>query len=144
MNCKTCGIAQQAGYRFCPGCGELYPNGASNPALRAVAADVRPLLQEKARLGAALDELVDRAVSQRLTPEDRTDWEHAYSRWRDVGLEVALALDKVYPRRADERRQRERRSKAIPSTEDRRAKERRASEDRRDPFWQHAPEQLDA
>jgi hypothetical protein len=139
MNCKTCGIAHQAGHRFCPGCGELYPNGASNPALRAVAADVRPLLQEKARLGATLDELVDRAVSERMTPEDRREWEQAYTRWRDVSLEVALAVDNVHPRRADERRQAERRAEEIPPPEERRAEERRAPDDRRDPFWQHAP-----
>jgi hypothetical protein len=139
MNCKTCGIAQQAGHRFCPGCGELYPDGASNAALRSVAAEVRPLLQEKARLGATLEELVDRAASQRMTPEDRREWEHAYTRWRDLGLEIALAVDHVHPRGAEERRRVERRDQEIPPAEERRAEERRASDDRRDPFWQHAP-----
>jgi len=104
-----------------------------------VAAEVRPLLQEKARLGATLDELVDRVISHRMTPEDRRDWEQAYTRWRDVGLEIALAIDTVHPRTADERRQVERRRTRLATAEERRAEERRASADRRDPFWRHAP-----
>jgi hypothetical protein len=140
MHCKSCGVAHQQGHRFCPACGELYPNGTSDAALGAVAAQVRPLLQERARLSATLEELVDRASSRQLGPDERREWEQAYTRWRDLGLEIALALDQVHPRRPDDRRQDERRRTTTSPRRERRASERRLPDDRRDPFWGHAPE----
>jgi hypothetical protein len=140
MHCKSCGVARQPGYRFCPACGELYPNGTGDAALHEAAAEVRPLLQERARLGATLEELADRAAAHALTPDDRREWEHAYTRWRDLGLEIALALDNVHPRRTDDRRQDERRRAAAPPPAERRTAERRATDDRRDPFWGRVPD----
>lgn len=140
MHCKSCGVVHQPGHRFCPACGELYPNGTNDAALGAVADEVRPLLQERARLSATLEELVDRASSRQLSPDDRREWEQAYTRWRDLGLEIALALDQVHPRHADDRRHDERRHMTALPSEERRTGERRGSDDRRDPFWGHVPE----
>jgi hypothetical protein len=140
LHCKSCGVAYEPGRRFCPACGELYPNGTNDAALGTVATEVRPLLQERARLGATLEELVDRASSHQLSPDDRREWEQAYTRWRDLGLEIALALDQVHPRSTDDRRQDERRQVAARPSEERRTGERRLPDDRRDPFWEHVPE----
>lgn len=140
MHCKSCGVAQQPGYRFCPACGELYLDGTSDTALREVAAEVRPLLQERARLGATLEELAERASAQTLTPDERREWELAYTRWRDLGLEISLAVDNLYPRGTDDRRQDQRRRGDAPHAAERRTAERRAVDDRRDPFWGRVPD----
>jgi hypothetical protein len=139
LHCRTCGIDVPGGRRFCPACGELYP---AEPASRVptlagplldMADELRPLLAEKAALGGRLEALAVLHDQRPLTPEERRDWEQAYARWRDVGFEVTLAVDRVHPRSEADRR-----SRGVPAQAPAAAPS-RARDDRRDPFWSRAP-----
>jgi len=124
--------------RFCPDCGELYPAevGDRVPTLDApllvIADELRPLLKEKGALGRRLEELAILKQERVLTPEERREWEHVYARWRDVGFEVTLAVDRVHPRSETDRRD-------VAGGAPPRNVPTRSPDDRRDPFWNRAP-----
>ena len=99
--------------------------------LADLTADIRPLLQEKARLGAELQALAVEQRDRELTAEERRHWEQAYMRWRDVASEIDLRVDRVHPRAEAERRARHSAARPVG--------ERRSQADRRDPFWGEAP-----
>jgi len=124
-----------AANRFCPACGELYPARTAADArdgqLGDVAGEVAELVQEKARLGAELERLATESGERELTAEERSAWERAYARWRDVASEITLLVNKVHPRAETDRRSRAGPAPAGP--------ERRSRDDRRDPFWTKAP-----
>jgi len=139
LHCRACGAATTVARRFCPACGELYPGESADrvPTLAGPLLDMtdelRPLLAEKAALGNRLEALATVHDQRPLTPDERREWEQAYARWRDVGFEVTLAVDRVHPRSERDRRSTaaaKRPSEAAPI---------RSRDDRRDPFWNRAP-----
>lgn len=138
-HCRSCGTDVAASRRFCPACGELYPAEAADrvPALAGPLLDMvdelRPLLTEKATYGERLEALATLNDQRPLTPEERREWEQVYTRWRDVGFEVTLAVDRVHPRSDVDRRARG--PAGGPPT----AAPARSRDDRRDPFWSRAP-----
>jgi hypothetical protein len=139
LHCRSCGTDVPGGRRFCPACGELYPAEPADrvPTLAGALLDMtdelRPLLAEKAALGNRLEALAVVHDQRPLTPDERRDWEQAYARWRDVGFEVTLAVDRVHPR--SERDRRSAAAGARPSE----AAPIRSPDDRRDPYWNRAP-----
>jgi len=136
MHCRSCQAPITATHRFCPACGELYPGqaallGAGTTPLADLAAEIQPLVREKAQLGAELQSLAVEGRERELTADERRRWEQAYMRWRDVASEIDLLVDRVHPRAETERRGRH--APNQPTVE------RRSQGDRRDPFWGQAP-----
>lgn len=133
--CRACGTTVAPANRFCPGCGELYPAKPTADVeangLREIAAEVASLVREKALLGAELERLATESGERELSAEERSRWEHTYTRWRDVASEITLLVDRVHPRAESDRRRQE---AARPDGE-----ERRSQDDRRDPFWTRTP-----
>jgi hypothetical protein len=138
LHCRSCGASVPAERRFCTTCGELYPAETAErvPTLAGplvdLAAELRPLLAEKAALGERLEALAVVNDQRPLTPDERRDWEHAYARWRDLGSEITEAVNRVHPRSDADRRTSE--VGAIPP-----GSPVRQPDDRRDPFWRRAP-----
>jgi hypothetical protein len=135
LNCRSCAAGITAANRFCPACGELYPAMTAAEAtatpLQEIADDVAGLVQEKARLGAELEQLASQGGERELTAEERAQWARAYTRWRDVASDITLLVNRIHPRGETDRR-------AEADTPPPNA-ERRSREDRRDPFWTRAP-----
>lgn len=137
IHCRSCRAVVTLAQRFCTACGELYPSEPADQAmaragpLQDLLPEIRPLLQEKARLGETLDTLARKSAEQALSTDERREWELAYQRWRDVAFEVTLAVDGVHPRAESDRRR-----TSQPPPPDGPA---RGPDDRRDPFWHRAP-----
>jgi len=135
LPCRSCSEGVPVSNRFCPACGELYPTMAATSTaeapLRDLAAEIVPLVREKAQLGRRLERLATESARRELTPDERQQWELAYTRWRDVASEITLLVDHVHPRADTERRS----DPAVPPP----GAEPRSREDRRDPFWNRAP-----
>jgi len=138
LHCRACGLDVPATRRFCPECGELYPAEPADRVptldgpLLVIADELRPLLEEKGALGRRLEALATLKQERALTPEECREWEQVYAKWRDVGFEVTLAVDRVHPRSETDRRDAQGAAPTggIPT---------RSPDDRRDPFWNRAP-----
>lgn len=139
LHCRSCGVTVSAEHRFCPACGDLYPVEPADrvPALAGalldMADELRPMLAEKGSLGARLEALAVLNDERPLTPEERREWEQAYARWRDLGFEITLAVNRVH-RRAEADRRSGQVAAEIPA-----GSPTRRPDDRRDPFWHRAP-----
>jgi hypothetical protein len=139
LHCRSCGVPVSPEHRFCPACGELYPAEPADrvPALAGalldMADELRPLLTEKGALGTRLEALAVLNDERPLTPEERREWEQAYARWRDVGFEVTLAVNRVHRRTEADRRSVQTAAETPATSPTRRP------DDRRDPFWHRAP-----
>jgi hypothetical protein len=135
-HCRTCQVGVEASTRFCPTCGELYPAvseaelaSKAGPLLHR-AGELMPLAQEKARLAADLEALIEHATVRQLSGDERIRWEQTYTRWREVTDELTERLNTLTLRKGDERRA----HATYPP-----GQERRSRGDRRDPFWNRIP-----
>ena len=138
MPCRACAAPVTDADRFCPKCGEPFPDEAEPRAIEIDVAELSRLREEKERVSGELHTLLEQKQSRNLTSEERRDWSNRYARWRELTYQITRMMDALSPRAADDRRHQSGPHMAaqyLPTPGD----ERRRGDDRRDPFWNRVP-----